>query len=269
MRLLRVVAASVRDVGVSDTLVGLPRYLLSPLTMRRLKRRKRDELARDGFDRAHGTETAAVLAGRALGPPVTPGGHLLAHYETTSEAAIRAPLDGLTIDFARFAFIDLGCGKGKPLLVAASYPFRRLIGVDISPACIEIAWRNLDRYGPERIDTSRVELLCRDAEEFAFPEEPIVLYLYNPFPGSVLERIIANLEQSLAARPREAVVVYVNPRALTVMERSRWFVRRATIADRMPMAAVGTPGHEAAAVFVTIPVVSTSDARGFARSETG
>jgi SAM-dependent methyltransferase len=253
---LRMLAASVRDQGLVATAGQLPRLLLAPLTLRRLKRRKLPELSRDGFDAAHGTDTAGVLVGRELGPAVTRSGHLVVHYETTSTAAIRMALDGLTIDFSRCVFVDLGCGKGKPLLVAASYPFRRLIGVDISPACIAIARRNFACYGPEKIDPSRVELLCRDVEDFEFPGDPMVLYLYNPFPGWVLEKVVERLEESLRQSPRPVVVVYVNPHALTAIGRSELFERIPTIADRMPLAAGEAPPHERAAVFVTRPAAS-------------
>ena len=251
MRTLRLLAASVRDLGLGATLRGLPQYVLWSRTVRRLKRRKLDELSRDGFDAVHGTDTAGVLVGRELGPAVTRGGHLVVYYETTSVAAIRQPLDGLAIDFSAFVFIDLGCGKGKPLMVASAYPFARLIGVDISPACIDVARRNIARVGPERIDPARVELRVREAEDFEFPGEPLVIYLYNPFPAAVLERVVAKLEASLRERPRQVVIVYVNPHALSAIARSELFERRLTIADRMPAAAQGLAPHERAAVFVT------------------
>jgi SAM-dependent methyltransferase len=243
--------ASARDLGLRAALRQAPRLLFAPLTLRRLRRRKLEQLSRDGFDAAHGTDTAAVLVGRELGPCVTRDGHLVVHYETTSEAAIRAPLDGLGLDLSRFTFVDLGCGKGKPLMVAASYPFRRLVGVDISPACIAVARRNLARYGPEPIDPSRVELLTMDAEDFAFPDGPLVVYLYNPFPGAVLERVVTNLEASLKERPRDVAIVYLNPHALAAVAHSPLFVRLPTAADRMPMAAEELAPYERAAVFVT------------------
>jgi SAM-dependent methyltransferase len=253
MRVVRYLTASCRDVGVRATLVQLPAAAAAPLTLRRLKRRKLAELSRDGFDDAHGTDTAAVLVGRELGPVATRGGHLVIHYETTGEAAIRMPLDSLGGgDVLRgFTFVDLGCGKGKPLLVAASYPFGRLVGVDISPVCVGVARRNVARYGPERIDPARVELRVGEAEDFAFPPEPLVVYLYNPFPGAVLERVVANLEASLREKPRACAVVYVNPHALSVLAASGMFERLATIADRMPAAARGSASYERAAVFVT------------------
>ena len=251
MRPAKLLAACVRDLGLAGTLESLPLLLFSPLTVRRLKRRKLEEASRDGFDAVHGTDTAAVLAGRELGPAVTRSGHLVIHYETTSAAAVRRPLDGLSIDFSEFAFVDLGCGKGKPLMIAATYPFRRLIGVDVSPACIRVARRNVARYGPEKLDPARFELLTMDAEDFEFPDGPLVLYLFNPFPGRVLEHVVANLERSLSAQPRPVVIIYVNPSALSAISRSELLERVPTIADRMPAAVEGAPAYERAAVFVT------------------
>lgn len=251
MRTLRLLVASVRDFGLIDTLDRLPMVLLTPLTRPRLRRRKLAHLSRDGFDEAHGTDTAAILVGAELGPGVNQGGHVVPRYETTSEAAIRLPLDSLALDASRFTFIDLGCGKGRPLMVAASYGFRRLVGVDISPACIAVARRNIERHGPERIDPSRVDLAVRDAQDFVFPDGPLVVYLFNPFPRPVLEQVLANLERSLTERPRQAAIVYLNPAAAGPISRSALFERTPTIADRMPMAAEGVPPYERAAVFVT------------------
>jgi SAM-dependent methyltransferase len=254
MRAVRLFTASIRDLGVRATLAQLPAAAAAPLTLRRLKRRKLQELSRDGFDAAHGTDTAAVLVGRELGPAVARGGHLVIHYETTSEAAIRLPLDSLAAGceaFGGFTFVDLGCGKGKPLLVAAAYPFRRLVGVDLSPVCMKVALRNVARYGPERVDPARLELRVGDAQDFVFPPEPLVVYLYNPFPGAVLQRVVANLEASLRELPRACAVVYVNPHALSALAASELFERMPTIADRMPAAARGSASYERAAVFVT------------------
>ena len=251
MRTLSLLSASIRDLGLAATLDQLPSYVLTPLTTRRLKRRKLAEQSRDGFDAVHGTDTAGVLVGRELGPHVTRAGHLVMPYETTSEAAVRLALDSLSMDLARSVFVDLGCGKGKPLMIASTYPFRRLIGVDISPACVAVARRNVVRYRPAKIDPSRVEFRVQDAADFVFPLDPLVVYLYNPFPGAVLERVVANLEASLGERPRQAAVIYVNPHALSALRQSQLFERVPTIADRMPLVALGARDYERAAVFVT------------------
>jgi SAM-dependent methyltransferase len=256
VRSFRLFRASVRDFGIVATLDELPAYLLSPLTAHRRRKLKQEQLSRDGFDEAHGTDTAGVLDGRKLGTGVTKGGNLASRYETTSAAAITTALDSVGAAFADlsgFTFVDLGCGKGKPLMIAASYPFRRLIGVDSSSACIRIARRNIGNYGPDRIDRSRIELLTMDVEEFEFPGDPLVIYLFNPFPAKLMERVIAKLENSLRDDPRQAAIVYVNPMAIAALTHSELFTRTPTIADRMPMVADGLLRYEAAAVFVTRP----------------
>ena len=44
------------------------------------------------------------------------------------------------------AFVDIGCGRGKALLLAKQYGFRELKGIDIIPELIESAKKNLDRH---------------------------------------------------------------------------------------------------------------------------
>ena len=39
-------------------------------------------------------------------------------------------------------FLDLGCGKGRPLFVATEFPFHSIVGVELSPHLAEIARRN-------------------------------------------------------------------------------------------------------------------------------
>lgn len=251
--LLQQLVASVRDFGLVDTLDRLPLWALAPLTRSRLRRRKLAQLSEDGFDEAHGTDTAAILVGREQGLGVSGGGHVVSRYETSSEAAIRLALDSLPIEPSRFTFVDLGCGKGKPLMIAADYGFRRLVGVDISPACIKAARRNIERYGPEPIDASRVELRVEDAEDFEFPDDPLVVYLFNPFPQPVVESVMSKLEESLSRTPREVAIVYMNPTAAAAVRQSTIFRRIPTIADRMPSAAAGLPVYQRAAVFVHTP----------------
>jgi hypothetical protein len=53
--------------------------------------------------------------------------------------------------------------------------------------------------------------MCGDATEFRFPDEPFVLYLFNPLPEARLRRVIANLEQRLRQYPRQVFVLYHNP----------------------------------------------------------
>jgi len=115
------------------------------------------------------------------------------------------------LDFRDFTFIDLGSGKGRTLLMASDYPFRRIVGVELLSVLHRLAQENVSKYRSAAQKCFAVEAVCGDAREFVFPAEPLLLYLFNPLPEAGLRQVMANLEQSLRAHPRAVYVVYHNP----------------------------------------------------------
>jgi SAM-dependent methyltransferase len=105
---------------------------------------------------------------------------------------------------ADFSFVDVGSGKGRVLLMAAEYPFRRIVGVELLPELHEVARENVKR-------DPRVELVLGDAREFQFPDGPLVVFLFNPFPPWVLRQVLRNVQESLKRKPRDMFVVLHNP----------------------------------------------------------
>jgi len=136
-------------------------------------------------------------------------------YQPTEPALFHEMLSALgrqtQIDFREFTFLDFGSGKGRTLLMASDYPFRRIIGVELLPSLDRIARANLGQYKSDSQQCFALESICADAAQFALPQESLVLYLFNPFPESGLRQVVTNLEQSLQQRPRPAYVLYHNP----------------------------------------------------------
>lgn len=136
-------------------------------------------------------------------------------YQPTEPDLFREMLEALKqqshSDLRDFVFVDLGSGKGRTLLMASDYPFRRIVGVELLPALHQAAQENLSKYRSESQKCFALESICADATEFPFPAEPMVLYLFNPFPEPGLRRMMANLEQSLREHPRAVYVLYHNP----------------------------------------------------------
>ena len=89
-------------------------------------------------------------------------------------------------------FIDIGCGKGITLLLAARYPFEKIIGVEFCREFAETAKRNIARYRGSR-RSNRFEVLCMDAVDYEFPDGPLLIYFFNPFRKPVLERVLENI----------------------------------------------------------------------------
>jgi predicted RNA methylase len=145
-------------------------------------------------------------------------------YQPTERELFHEMMDALAqhaeINFSDFTFIDLGSGKGRTLLMAADYSFRRILGVEFLPSLNQIAQQNLAQYHNESQKCFAIESICADATTFAPPEDALVIYLFNPFTESGLRRALANLENSLEANPRPTYVVYHNPQLETVLNQT-------------------------------------------------
>ena len=96
------------------------------------------------------------------------------------------------------------------VLLAARYPFARVIGVEISEELTAVARRNLAQ-GRHRRRCREVELVTADALDYRIPDDVTVVYLYNAFRGGTFDAVIANLIASVNRRPRTVRLIYLNP----------------------------------------------------------
>lgn len=141
-------------------------------------------------------------------------------YQPTEPAAFHEMLNTLEQnpagdrngpDLRDYTFVDLGSGKGRTLLMASDYPFRRILGIELLSSLHQIAQQNLGQYKSESQKCFALESICADATAFGFPDGPLVLYLFNPLPESGLRQVRLNLEQTVRAHPRPVYVLYHNP----------------------------------------------------------
>jgi hypothetical protein len=57
--------------------------------------------------------------------------------EPTRFKRVLAGFDGFDIAFEDYTFVDFGSGKGRALLLASEYPFKRILGLEFSPELTE------------------------------------------------------------------------------------------------------------------------------------
>jgi Methyltransferase domain len=107
-------------------------------------------------------------------------------------------------------FVDFGSGKGRMVYQAATYPFARVIGVEISAKLNDVARQNIAR-NRQKLACENVEFVTIDAAEFAIPDDMTFAYLYHPFSGPTLEAVIGNIIQSLDRNPRTLTLIYQMP----------------------------------------------------------
>jgi SAM-dependent methyltransferase len=108
-------------------------------------------------------------------------------------------------------FLDYGSGLGRVLLMAAQYPFRRVLGVELSARLNERAYQNV-ACCRGRLRCRNIELIQANATVFMPPSDVSVMYLYSPFGPTVLPKVLDNIRQSLEACPRELLLICKNPK---------------------------------------------------------
>ena len=150
----------------------------------------------------------------------TAGGYLLASegvvdkddhdYSPESYLDFERAMKWLSSEELRGVFLDCGSGKGRIVLRAACYPFRRAIGVELSPKLTAIAADNLER-ARKRLTCRDVQLITLDATRYEFPADLTCLFLYNPFGGAVLDTVLGNLRRSLESAPRAFALIVSTP----------------------------------------------------------
>ena len=168
------------------------------------RRRRYGDMEYDWEHRVNTTSGTVGWRERLLGVFHSP-------YQPTDAALFEEMMASLPIDFSKFTFVDLGSGKGRALLMASEYPFRRIVGVEILPELHRAAEENIASYQSTTQQCRQIESVCADASEFELPEGPLVLYLFNPLPEAWLIQILEDLEESLRQHPRPLYVLYQNP----------------------------------------------------------
>jgi SAM-dependent methyltransferase len=131
----------------------------------------------------------------------------------------------ITIDRRRDVFLDYGCGKGRAIILAAAYPFRRIVGVELSPTLAQMARENVARVSG-KLACKDIEIVTTDATLYTNLDDVTVIFMYNPFRGAVLSRVIANIRESLLNHQRNLTIVCVNHGAFDAQVRDAGWVTK-------------------------------------------
>jgi cyclopropane fatty-acyl-phospholipid synthase-like methyltransferase len=102
--------------------------------------------------------------------------------------------------------IDIGCGKGAVILTLARYPLSIVDGIEISENLASIARKNF-----RKVKNNKSIIFCIDAMYFHDYDKYTHVYMFNPFPGNVVAKVMKYLELSLMKRPRLVTIIYTHP----------------------------------------------------------
>lgn len=176
------------------------------------------------FDLRYGVDTSGLIWGERLRSGQQ-AEYWATGYYGISPSVFWQAIDRLALDWPRYTFVDVGCGKGRALMLALRYPFRRVVGVELSPGLANVANGNLQRFRAEwRLDIP-AQATAGDATLFDLPTGGLVLYLYHPFAAPVMRQFLTHLRRSIEAEPREVYLLYMNPEMDELLRESSFLTK--------------------------------------------
>lgn len=215
VRVLDKVRWSLENRGVAGTVTSAAKSMGRKL-------RRPEVRGAHPFDVHHGTMTDGVIPGHDLAV-----GHandrFIAGYAAVPPSRFRGAMKKWlesrpAHDVGDYTFIDFGCGKGRAVLLASEMRFREVVGVELNTGLAELAQENVEVWTKAGKALSPIRIVCGDALELEWPAGPCLVYLYNPFQGQVMRKLVERLRSRFAERPCDLEVVYQKPEQAAVFE---------------------------------------------------
>jgi len=187
------------------------------------------------FDQAHGVDTSGLVPSGHLATGHPNDAHITAYY-AVAPSILRALIQHWreTIPphpIHSYTFTDIGCGKGRAVLIASELPFRKIVGIELNPAMAAIAQLNLRHWQQSHATDATApslapaEIVEQDALDYTFPRTPTLVFLFHPFEAPVLKALIRRIETQFAKRPGALDLIYVNAECAHLLDGHPAFTR--------------------------------------------
>ena len=151
------------------------------------------------FDLQHGVDTSGLLHSLKLSSGQANDAHITADYgsaPSSFRAAVvqwQQTLTDTPYSIAEYTFIDIGSGKGRVVMMASDFSFRRILGVELNPKLTAIARENLAKWNASPHPCTDLAVLHADALTAPIPDSPVLFYLFNPFDEHVMRLLLDRL----------------------------------------------------------------------------
>jgi SAM-dependent methyltransferase len=173
--------------------------------------------AKHPFDRLHRVDTSGLIYADGLITGHEHDSHSSGYYATapsmfhSAMTGWGATLAGSGFKLSEYTFVDIGCGKGRAVMLASEYGFREIIGVELNPRLAAVAQRNLTRWMRTRRKCRNVRIVHGDALSIPVPDGPVLLYFFNSFEREMVELLLARLVEVASIRTAPIDLIYVHP----------------------------------------------------------
>ena len=120
------------------------------------------------------------------------------------------------VDRREFTFVDMGSGKGRAVILAAKYGFKRAIGVEFSKSAHLTAQHNVENFQRKYPVNCDISLVLGDVTDYNLPLDRLVLYFANPFALDLWPIMLGNVVESYQSRPREFYLILTGSQPIKI-----------------------------------------------------
>jgi SAM-dependent methyltransferase len=143
------------------------------------------------------------------------------------EAVSYYMLEHLFIAFRKLSdeteIVDLGCGKGRAMMVAPYFGFTKVTGVDFAEEVCAEARHNM-QVTARAFPGLDWKVLTADVLEYDIQPADSVFFMFNPFNERILGRFLERLESSYLDHPRPLAFIYASPQHLDLLQNAGFAV---------------------------------------------
>jgi ribosomal protein L11 methylase PrmA len=112
--------------------------------------------------------------------------------------------------------VDVGCGKGRIMVVAAHYGFKNITGVDFAKELCKAAEKNIHKI-KTKFPNSVFKIYCNDILNYSITPTDKVFFLFNPFNKVMMEKFSEKINKSVKEYPRTIHFIYANPQQKEIL----------------------------------------------------
>lgn len=163
------------------------------------------------LDRRFGINTRKIITPQELGTDTSTS----ENYEPTSYRVLQLAMSHVAprSSAKNSVLLDVGSGMGRSSLVAATYPFSAIIGIEYSADLVKTARDNLRKALP-RLKCKDVGFVAVDAGRYDIPDTVTTIFMSNPFRGVTLDRFMTKVRETMERKPREIDIAFIGFRTL-------------------------------------------------------
>lgn len=175
------------------------------------------------FDREYGVDTLGIVSVDRITSDRQLASQIVC-YAGSQPSIVRTALSALG-PLEDYTLLDFGCGKGRAAIVASEFPFRQVIGVELSPELAAVARANAAIVAQRFPARPGIDIVEGNVLDVALPAGKLAVFAYHPFGERILTGVARRLEAAIDQGAGHIFFVYDNAVHAAVLDSSPMFKR--------------------------------------------